>query len=1113
MKKNGYNTTLVSKKPSLSILYLMKCNVFLLILLCFQINAKAYSQNNITLKVTNASIKKVVVAIEKKGDYRFMYDEALLKNQPKVSIDVTDQPIEKVLAQLLEKSDIEYKIMSNNLVILKSKEVGLKNVIANQVTVSGTVLNASGTSLSGVTVSEKGTTNATSTSAAGAYSISVADGATLVFSYVGYNTIEERVNGRTNISVVINQANNSLDEIVVVGYGTQKKSDLTGSITSIKGDEVAKLPGTNPIGSLQGKVAGLTVANSGRAGAAPVVRIRGINSTNSAAPVYVVDGILVDDISFLNPADIESIDVLRDPSSIAIYGLRGANGVIAVTSKKAAKGKTRITLSSTVGVQKVNDLIEVTDAAGFRKLYDQQLANIPGSTPFDYTRFTGNTNWQKEILRSALMTTNNLGVASSGEKSTTYFNVGYTNQDGVVGDDNFERFIVRLNNEIKLNSRIKVGGNFTGYHSINTPQGVNITNALWAVPIIPVKFSDDVYYSTPGSIQRTQVFNPVGNLERSRGTTIDKSYRVIGSIFAEFKFLTNFTFRSTLYGDLDFGNVRGYNPLPFKTRDIGEYTVNDSTIIPQNSFSSVNQSQNESKRFQQDHVLSFSKIFQKKHSADVTAGFTTVYNSSSFLNANRRDTSVIIPNDPNFFYVNIANVSNPGGYGGGGGNSAIAGGFGRVTYGYEGKYLLNATIRRDGSSKFAPKNRWGTFGSVGAGWVVSKENFFDKINQVDYLKLRAAYGITGNSNGIPDNLYQPGLNNASTAVFGNNVFTSLQAAYIVDGNIRFETVKGLDLGFDARFFKNRLSVEATYYNRTTSDILSATDIPNDTRQAFKNLGEIVNKGIEVALGWEDKIGSYFTYGVRTNFSYNKNLVNSIGDGINFSLVGNGGANLTKLGQSIGYFYGYRQTGIYQSSADIAKLPALTTSLPGDISYADTNGDGVITPADREYLGTPFPVYNFGGNINLGYKAFDAQIELQGVAGNKIYTQRRTANFAVLNYETNRLNAWTAPGTSNVEPILDSRRANNYLFSSYFLEPGDYLRIRTLQVGYTLKNNFTDKIGLQNARFYLSGQNIKNWSQVTGYSPEAQIGSILGGGADNGAYPVPAIYTFGFNLTF
>ena len=989
--------------------------------------------------------------------------------------------------------------------------------LANDIIVKGKVIGLDGSPLAGASVKVSGGAG-TSTDGDGNYSISVKENATLTFSYVGFASQTVNVAGRTVINITLASDTQLEEQVVVVGYGTQKKRDLTGSISSIKGDEIANMPSTNPIASLQGKVPGLTIANSGRAGASPVVRIRGINSTNSASPVYVVDGILLDDINFLSPNDIESIDVLRDPSSIAIYGLRGANGVIAVTTKKAARGKTRVTLSSSVGWQKVNNTIDVVDAAGFRKLYKQQESNIntlPADT-FDFRGYTGNTNWQDEILRTALITSHNLGVSTTGERSTTSFNLGYTNQDGVVGNDNFERFMVRFTQELKVGNNVKVGGSITGYHSINTPQGVNITNALWALPIIPIEFAPNVYYSTP-SLQRPQVFNPVGTMNRVKGNTIDKDYRVLGNIFAEVKFLKNFTFRSTLYGDFNFGATRSYNPLPFTVRDIGEGgnpRQRDSTVFPTNSSPSVTQNQSESRRFQQDHVLTFDKKLDSKSNITATAGFTTIYLESSFVNANRRDTGVIIPNNPDFFYINIANVSNPGGYSGGGGNSAIAGGFARVGYTYMNRYLLNATIRRDGSSKFAPDFRWGTFGSVGAGWVMSDEAFMQKVKPtINYLKLRAAWGVTGNSNGIPDNLYQPGLQNASTAVFGNNVFTSLQAAYIVDKNIRYETVEGIDVGVDGRFFKNKMNAEITYYDRTTSDILSSTEIPNDNRRAFKNLGEITNKGVEVGLGWNDKLRNGFSYGISGNYSYNQNRVNALGDKINFSLVGNGGANLTRVGESIGFFYGYRQTGVYQTTADIAKLPAFSTSLPGDISYADTNGDGVITPADREYLGTPFPVHNFGANITAGYRGLDFQIELQGVAGNKIFTERRTSNFAVLNYEANRLNAWTGPGTTNIEPILNSRRGNNYFFSTYYLEPGDYLRIRTLQLGYTLQSNFARKIGMQNARFYISGQNIASWSQVTGYSPEAQIGSILGGGADNGAYPVPAIYTFGFNLTF
>jgi hypothetical protein len=332
--------------------------------------------------------------------------------------------------------------------------------------------------------------------------------------------------------------------------------------------------------------------------------------------------------------------------------------------------------------------------------------------------------------------------------------------------------------------------------------------------------------------------------------------------------------------------------------------------------------------------------------------------------------------------------------------------------------------------------------------------------------------------------------------------------------LKWETVKGIDAGFDIKALGNRLNTEVTFYNRTTTDILTSVEVlASAIPTKFTNLGKITNKGIEVNVGWNDKIGKELTYNVSGNFSYNKNVVNAIGDNFDFQIIGNGGVNRTNTGYSIGYFYGYTQTGVYQSTADLAKLPAFPTSLPGDISYADTNGDGVITPADRTYLGSPFPAYNFGASFSLAYKGFDFEIEGQGATGHKIYTQRRTSTFAVLNYEANRLNAWTGSGTSNIEPILDNTRGNNFLFSTYYLEPGDYFRIRTLQLGYTFNKQFLSKAGIQKARIYVSGQNIKTWSQVTGYSPEPLIGSITGGGADNGAYPVPAIYSLGLNLTF
>lgn len=1084
----------------------MRLSLCLLMFLSLHVYAEGFGQTKISLKLENAELKQVLQLIEKKSSFRFLYNQEVLKNTGKVTVNADNATLPDVMVQILKGTNIQYKLFSNDLVVLNNSGTEMPADIR----VTGKVTDAGGKPVPGASIIVKGGTTGTAADEQGNFSMEVPDNATLVISAVGFISQEVPVKGRTSIGVVLAVADATMDAVVVVGYGTQRKRDLTGSISSVKGEEIERMPNTNPIASLQGKVAGLTVANSGRAGASPVVRIRGINSTNSASPVYVVDGILQDDIDYLNQADIETIDVLRDPSSIAIYGMRGANGVIAITTKRAARGKTVVNVQSTIGVQRVQDRIEVVDANGFKKLYDQQLKNL-NAAPFDYTNYTANTDWQDQVFRDAIINTNNLSISNSGEKSSTVLNIGYTTQEGVLKNDKFERFLVRLNEEISVSKAFKVGGNINGYFTRNNPPVISLNNPLWAAPIVPIR-DGDMFYAMP-SFQRAQVGNPMGTLFRSDETSVNEDFRIVGSLFGEVKFLKDFTWRSTVYTDLAFNNSRSYSPLANTVINLGEGAAPTTIFRDPTVQTSVAQSKGDSRRFQQDHTLTYNKRIAGSHNITGLLGYTSIYNYGSSINGNRRDTSVVIPNDPNYWYLNVSPQAMPGTYGGGGSESSVVGGFARVSYNYNGKYLLNATIRRDGTSKFAPENRWGTFGSVGVGWVATDEAFMENIKVIDFLKFRGAWGTTGNSNGFADFLWKPGLSNASTAVFGENVYTSVQAAYLVDPDLKWEVVNGLDLGFDIKTFNNRLSIGFTYYNRTTKDILTATSLPNESRQLFTNLGEISNKGVEITTGWGDQLTKDFSYNISANFSYNKNNVESIGENFDFTIFGNSGANRTISGNSIGHFFGYTQTGIYQTTADLAKTPAFSTSRPGDISYTDLNGDGKLDPADRGYLGTPFPPYSFGGAINLQYKAFDFLVEGQGVAGNKVYTQRRNANFAVLNYETNRLNAWTSAGSTNIEPILDNTRGNNYLFSTYFLEPGDYFRIRTLQLGYNFTRQTLSSVGIKQARIFISGQNIKTWSQTTGYTPEPQIGSILGGGADNGVYPVPAVYTFGLNLTF
>jgi TonB-linked SusC/RagA family outer membrane protein len=980
--------------------------------------------------------------------------------------------------------------------------------------VTGRVTSGTGDPVPSASVVVKGSSTGTSTDNNGAFSLTVSNlNVTLVISSSGFNRIEVALNGRNNIEVTLTTANTQLEGVVVVGYGTQRKRDVTGSITSIKGDELSKQPNINPVSSLQGKVAGLTIVNSGRAGSSPTVRIRGVNSTSNTNPLFVVDGVFQTNIDYLNSADIESIEVLRDPSSIAIFGLQGGNGVIIVTTKRAAKGQTRVSFQSSVGVQKVINKIDVTDATGFKKLYDAQLMNS-NAAPFDYSLYTGNTDWQDIIFRDAIINSNTITVSNNNEKSTTLLSLGYNTQEGVLKYDRYQKFIGRLNQELKITNGIKIGGDVTGFHFIQNDPGADLNNALWAAPIIPTKAADGLYYSTP-SFQRAQVSNPLARLDLANGHSINKGYRVVGNVFAEFKFLRNFTFRSSFYGDLGFNNSRSYSPLPFRFINLGNATTKTDTTFDTNAKTSVAQSQSESRKFQQDHILTFTKTFNSTHQVTALAGFTTLFQGSSNISGSRRDTMLNIPDDPSFWYLNITNANNPTFNGGGGSEESYVSYLGRVNYAYKNKYLVNLSLRRDGSSKFSPDNRWGTFGSVGLGWVISSEDFFESVKGLNYLKLRGAWGTVGSGLGLPANLYLPGLNTAGVSVFGDNIYGSVTPAYVPDPNLHWEVVRGIDVGIDARLLQNRLNTELTLYDRTTKDILTRLTLLGTagSYDFLTNLGTISNKGIEISMGWNDKINRDLTYGLSANFSYNKNKVVSIGNNFNFEILGNGGVNKTTTNESIGYFFGYRQIGIYQAVASLDKIPGFANSLPGDIAYEDINGDRIIDSKDRTYLGTPFPLYNFGVNFTLGYKGFDLLVEGQGVAGNKVYTQRRTLTFAPLNYESNRLNAWTTPGSTNIEPILDNSRGNNFLFSSYFLEPGDYFRFRTVQLGYNFSSGMLKRTGIKQLRLYISGQNIKTWSKTTGYTPEASLGNPIASGADNGTYPVPAIYSFGLNLSF
>jgi TonB-linked SusC/RagA family outer membrane protein len=974
-------------------------------------------------------------------------------------------------------------------------------------TVKGKVTGgAANETLIGASVLVKGSTNGANTDANGEFTINnVPSNATLVISYLGFATQEVLVNGRSNINVTLQAAANELQQVVVIGYGTQEKRDVTGSIVSLKAEEFEDTPAPNPLNAIQGKAAGVLITNSGSPGAAPTIRIRGIGSLNSGtAPLYVVDGIFANNIDFVNPNDIASMEILKDASSLAIFGLQGANGVIIVTTKRAKKGETNINFNSYAGIQRVAKKIDVANAAQFKQLYNEQLANL-GQAPFDFdfNGYTADTDWQDQILReNAFINNNSLSITSGTERNSASFSLNYFNQEGLVKYDSYKRYTAHLRDEFTVNDNLKVGADISLFRWDRTPATGGILNSLWAAPVYSPYHASGAWNSGP-SFQRAQVGNPVAFMEINKGTTKSNGYRFVASAFGEVKFLKDFTWRSTFYTDLGFNQERGYTPI---------YSIGFGDQRAQfNDISGVRQSKDNFTSWQQDHTLTYSKTFLEKHDVTVLLGATAQFRAEDFMGGSTQGFTIDIPNDPRFWYLNISDDLDAERNFGRAEEEALASAFFRINYAFASKYLLNVSLRRDGTSRFGPKNQFDNFPSVGAGWVISEESFMRNQKYVDFLKLKASWGKQGNQNVGRYAIY-PVLLSGVSAVFGEKVFPAAVQQYIPSPDIQWEVTTGTDAGIEVITLKNRLSLEVDYYNRKSDEILVEVKAPAGAGipPTFTNAASVVNKGFELSATWRDEIAD-FGYSISGNLTTIKNEVTSYGDNAGFEIFE--GNSRTSIGYPIGAFYGYVQEGIYQTNDEIANSPASAVPVsPGDIKFKDINGDNIIDNKDRTFLGSPAPDLTYGASVNVRYKGLELGLDMQGVAGNYIYNNRIAANFSILNYETRRLDRWTGPGTSNKEPILDNTRSQNFRPSDYYLEKGDYFRIRNLTLGYNLPGGVLDMLKLKGAKVYVNAQNLKTFTKATGYSPEVG-GSVLQSGVDNGTYPVPVIYTGGVNINF
>ncbi|MDP4282450.1 MAG: TonB-dependent receptor [Bacteroidota bacterium] len=987
-------------------------------------------------------------------------------------------------------------------------------------TITGTVTDGdTQESLPGATIVLKGSTAGTVSDINGKFSISIKDpaNAILVFSFVGYTTLEVPIESKTVINVTLQPAKIKLQEIVVIGYGTVKKSDLTGSVGSIKSEDLTKITAPDVVQSLQGKVTGVQVTTpSGNPGDVPVVRIRGVGTFNNTAPIYVVDGVILDDISFLNSADIKSMEVLKDASATAIYGSRGANGVIIVTTKTGTglEGKTDFTFSAETGIQNIAKKIKLLsgrDYASYINEIEPTYNNID---------VVPNTDWQKLIFHTAPVYNYQLSAAGATKMMDYYIGGSYYKQEGIIDKSNYTRITIKLNNTYKMTSFFKLGNNIT-ITPFTQQIAPNVTyQAYRAKPLLEPYYSDGSFAAVDG------VGNPLADLSNSNNYR--KGIRGVGNIFGELTFLKSFILKTSFGVDAEYDKSENFTPA-YKVLE-----PNGTESQQVNLFSTLFKGTNDRLNWLWENTLTYTKDI-KKHSIDAVVGYTMQNSTSentgitgSNILRNGRNFWYIIPNYIYNESIGINNLDENKLY-----DKVDADNFYsmisflcRVNYTYAKKYIFTATFRRDGSSKFASKNRYSNFPSFALGWNIANESFMKNIKLLNTLKLRASWGKIGNDKITYTDRYSL-VDNSLISIFGTSGYGSANAAasYGLKGNpnLKWEVTTQTDAGLEVGVLNSRLTGEFDYYNRQTDDILVLLSTPgyfgNGSGQKVRyNAASVLNRGFEFNINWRDQINKLkYSVGILGSFIHNEVLKIGGSSGVDSVLYGGNLSNgiavtASRVGLPIGAFYGFKTDGIFQNQAELDAYPHMSDAGVGDLRFVDVNGDGKIDGNDRTYIGSPIPKFIFGFNINLEYSGFDLSINVQGQTGNKIFNAKDCVRPDPYNYEEYVKDHWTGEGTSTTQPRA-SKGGYNYTPSDYFIQDGSFMRLRNITLGYTLPGNLSNKIYMKKIRVYLKADNLYTWTKYTGYTPEIGSSDVLGNGIDDGVYPITAVYAIGLNLNF
>lgn len=981
---------------------------------------------------------------------------------------------------------------------------------AQNITVKGRVTDGGDKStIPSVSVLVKGTQNGTQTDATGAFSISAPANATLVITYIGYVTQEIPIGNRTTVNVALQSSSQQLDQVVVVGYGTQRKIDVTGSVATVKGEEISKQASTNPISALQGKVAGVSITNNGAPGSSPQITIRGTGTIyGNTGVLYVVDGVWYDDVSFLNPSDIENLSILKDASSQSIYGIRAANGVVLISTKKGKTGDPVISYNGSVGFKAVTNQVEMTNATEYATIINE-LSASNGANPLfaNPSSFGVGTNWYNQAFRNALQTNHQLSVNGGTEKTTYNFSLGYTNEDGIVKTQNYQRYTAKLSNDFQVLKPLKIGYTVSGT-SINTNDiDAGIFRQLYAAgPVVPVYYADGSYGDANDfSLGGGNNFNPQVTLDYFNQKS--KNYRFNGNVYAELTVAKNFTFRTSAGADFGQNEVRAYSPVYAATQ--GQRTTQ----------STLNVNRSETRNWILENTLTYKNTFGD-HNITVLAGTTAQRRKSYYINS----TAFDVPNTSDGdLYLSLGTAATRTVVDGGS-LTTSASYFGRVNYSFKDRYLLNATIRRDGASQFyGGGDLYGNFPAVGAGWVISSEDFMKDQKVVNYLKLKGSWGKVGNA-GVPINPTTLTVAQGGNLVaFFNGVgYTGANVNSLVPSFLNWERTTGTDIGIEARFLNNRLTIETGVYNKKTEqaifEIPILTSIGTASGTLIGNQADFQNRGFEFLATFADKSKNGFSYSISGNIGINNNKVLSVVTGQNPIYAGGAGiangalATRTIQGGAIGEFFGYKVASIFQTATEVASS-AQKDAKPGDFRYIDQNGDGLIDGKDRVVLGNPNPKFSYGVNTTFGYKNFDLAVDIQGVAGVDVYNANVAYRFGNENFSKDFYdNRWHGPGTSTTYPSANVGSTANAAPNSFYVEDGSYIRVRNIQLGYALPSMLMSKLKMQRVRVFVDAQNAINLFGYKGFTPEIG-GTPTNAGIDANVYPLSATYRLGLQVTF